>query len=108
MDHTHPLFEVYATLTTEEKLELLVDLMATDLSEVNTRALAPSAPQVRELTKLQLQYAYQRKMAERELERCDKKDADDLLVSCGRAQGAVEVINYILSTTQEVIPNEPA
>lgn len=106
MDHTHPLFEIYCNLTTEEKLQLLDTLMETDLTEVNIQALAPSLPQYRELCKLRRQYAYQRKMTERELLSCDKDKVDDLLVSCGRAQGAVEVLDYILSTTSEVTSNE--
>lgn len=108
MDHTHPLFEIYQTLTTEEKLQLLNTLIATDLTEVNVRAMAPSIPQARELTKLRSQYEYQSVMAQRELMAATKDKVDDCLISCGKARGAVEVLNYILSTTQEVTPNEPA
>lgn len=106
MNHTHPMFEVLDNLTVEEKLDLLDFLMDTDCSHVNLKLLAPSIPQYKELRRLKLQYEYQSKMAERELNICPKEQVDEKLIACGRAQGAVEILEYIMSTTQEELPDE--
>lgn len=84
--------------TSDEVQALMLQLLQHDALTTNEAALAPSLVQQRELNKLKLFYAHQAKVLETQMNH-GQYTGDDLLSSMlakARAEGCVEVINYLM------------
>jgi hypothetical protein len=84
--------------TSDEVQSLMLQLLKHDALNANEEALSPSIVQQRELYKLRLYYAHQAKVLETQMIH-GQYTGDDLLNSMlakSRAEGCVEVINYLL------------